>query len=82
MKKAPSVVRLIIRTNAGTKICSCPGSMYYHIEMFGTDSYSTVHEVDKLIPVDVYSPDCPTEPEVIIDAITKLRERKVSSMDI
>ena len=56
--------------------------MYYHIEMFGTDSYSTVHEVDKLIPVDVYSPDCPTEPEVIIDAITKLREIKVSSMDI
>ena len=59
-----------------------PWSMYYHREMFGTDYYSTVRKVDKLIPVDVYSPDCPPEPEAIIDAITKLRERKDSSMDI
>jgi NAD(P)H-quinone oxidoreductase subunit K len=53
--------------------------MYYHRGMFGTDSYSTVRGVEKLIPVDVYSPGCPPEPEAIIDAIMKLRERKESS---
>lgn len=79
MKKAPSLVRLIIRKNARTKICSCHGNMYYHRGMFGTDSYSTVRGVEKLIPVDVYSPGCPPEPEAIIDAIMKLRERKESS---
>nr|YP_010204490.1 NADH dehydrogenase subunit K [Pseudotsuga sinensis]UAV84915.1 NADH dehydrogenase subunit K [Pseudotsuga sinensis]BDI63020.1 NADH dehydrogenase subunit K [Pseudotsuga sinensis var. wilsoniana] len=82
MKKAPSVVRLIIRTNVRTKICSCHGSMYDYRGMFGTDSYSTVRGVDKFIPVDVYSPGCLLEPEAIIGAITKLRERKDSSMDI
>lgn len=84
MKKAPSVVRLIIRTNVRTKICicSCHGSMYYYRGMFGIDSYSTVRGIDKLISVDVYSPGCPPEPEAIIDAITTLRERKESSMDI
>ena len=44
--------------------------------------YSTVRGVDKLIPADVHSPSCPLEPEAIIDAIMKLRERKDSSMDI
>jgi NADH:ubiquinone oxidoreductase subunit B-like Fe-S oxidoreductase len=80
MKKDPSVVRLIIRTNAQTKICSCRGSMYYHRGMFGIDSYSMVRRVEKLIPVDVYFLGCPPEPEAIIDAIMKLRERKESSM--
>jgi NAD(P)H-quinone oxidoreductase subunit K len=41
--------------------------MYYHRGMFGTDSYSTVRGVEKLIPMDVYSPGCPHEPEAIID---------------
>jgi NADH:ubiquinone oxidoreductase subunit B-like Fe-S oxidoreductase len=50
--------------------------------MFGTDSYSTIREVEKLILVDVYSLGFPPEPEAIIDAIMKLRERKESSMDI
>jgi NADH:ubiquinone oxidoreductase subunit B-like Fe-S oxidoreductase len=59
MKKAPSVVRLIIQKNAQTKICSCHGNMYYHRGIFGTDSYSTVHGIEKLIPVDVYSLGCP-----------------------
>jgi NAD(P)H-quinone oxidoreductase subunit K len=80
IKKAPSLVILIIRTNSRTKICSCRGSMYYHKGMFGTDSYSTVREVEKLIPVDVYSPGCPPEPEAIIDALMKLCEIKESSM--
>lgn len=32
--------------------------------------------------MDFYSPGCPPEPEAIIDAVTKLCERKDSSMDI
>ena len=56
------LLRLIIRKNARTKICCCRGSMYYYRGMFGTDSYSTVRGVDKLIPVvDVHSPGCPLE---------------------
>jgi NAD(P)H-quinone oxidoreductase subunit K len=53
--------------------------MYYHRGMFGTYSYSTVREVEKLIPMDVYSPGYPPKLEAIIDAIMKLRERKESS---
>lgn len=43
--------------------------------MFSSDSYSTVRGVDKLIPVDVYSPGYPPKPEAVIDAITKLRKK-------
>jgi NAD(P)H-quinone oxidoreductase subunit K len=46
--------------------------------MFNTNSYSTVRGVDKLIHVDIYQPDCPSKPKVIIDAITKLRKKKSS----
>ncbi|PPS02154.1 hypothetical protein GOBAR_AA18506 [Gossypium barbadense] len=31
--------------------------------------------VDKLIPVDVYLSGCPSKPEAVIDAITKLRKK-------
>ncbi|KAK4363276.1 hypothetical protein RND71_018517 [Anisodus tanguticus] len=43
--------------------------------MFSTDSYSSVRGVDKLIPVDVYLPGCPSKTEAVIDAITKLRKK-------
>ena len=43
--------------------------------MFSTDSYSTVRGVDKRIPVDVYLPGCPPNPEAVIDAIRKLRKK-------
>ena len=56
--------------------------MYYHREMFGTDYYSTVRKVDKLIPVSIRQIAHLNQTEAIIDAITKLRERKDSSMDI
>ena len=56
--------------------------MYYHRETFGTDYYSTVRKVDKLIPVSIRQIAHLNQTEAIIDAITKLRERKDSSMDI
>ena len=40
--------------------------------MFGT--YSTVHGVDEIVPVDVYAPGCPPRPETLIAAIMKVQE--------
>jgi NAD(P)H-quinone oxidoreductase subunit K len=43
--------------------------------MFSADSPTAVRGVDKLIPGNVYLPGCPPRPEVIIDAIIKLRKK-------
>lgn len=71
MKMAPSLVRLYEQMPEPKYViamgaCTITG---------GIDSYSTVRDVDKLIPVDVYLPGCPPKPEAVIDAITKLRKK-------
>lgn len=44
------------------------------------EAYNVVGGVDKVIPVDVYVPGCPSKPEAIIDgvvlALEKLKERQ------
>ncbi|KAK8331812.1 hypothetical protein V6Z11_A10G099500 [Gossypium hirsutum] len=74
MKMAPSLVRLYEQMPKpkyviAMGVCTITGGM------FSSDSYSTVREVDKLIPVDVYLPGCPPKPEAVIDAITKLSKK-------
>nr|YP_010265852.1 NADH dehydrogenase subunit K [Botrychium ternatum]UHY94421.1 NADH dehydrogenase subunit K [Botrychium ternatum] len=74
MKMAPSLVRLYEQMPE-PKYVIAMGACTITGGMFSTDSYSTVRGVDKLIPVDVYSPGCPPKPEAVIDAVTKLRKR-------
>ncbi|GBE18233.1 NAD(P)H-quinone oxidoreductase subunit K 1 precursor [archaeon BMS3Abin16] len=39
------------------------------------DSYSVVKGADKVIPVDVYIPGCPANPEALFDGIIKLQDK-------
>lgn len=54
-----------------TKIC-CYRSMYNLRGMFSTGFYSTVREVNKLIPIYVYLQGCLPKLEGVIDVITTL----------
>nr|YP_007026143.1 NADH-plastoquinone oxidoreductase subunit K [Apopellia endiviifolia]AFU88853.1 NADH-plastoquinone oxidoreductase subunit K [Apopellia endiviifolia] len=74
MKMAPSLVRLYEQMPE-PKYVIAMGACTITGGMFGTDSYTTVRGVDKLIPVDIYLPGCPPKPEAIIDAVVKLRKR-------
>jgi ech hydrogenase subunit C len=45
-------------------ICATSGGIF-------RDCYNVAGGVDKVLPVDVYIPGCPTRPEAIIDGIVK-----------
>ncbi|KAG6539891.1 hypothetical protein Mapa_018730 [Marchantia paleacea] len=77
MKMAPSLVRLYEQMPE-PKYVIAMGACTITGGMFSTDSYTTVRGVDKLIPVDIYLPGCPPKPEAIIDAIIKLRKKKIA----
>lgn len=81
MKMAPSLVRLYEQM-PDPKYVIAMGACTITGGMFGTDSYSTVRGVDKLVPVDIYLPGCPPKPEAIIDAITKLRKKIARGIQI
>ena len=46
--------------------CASGGGPFYY------DTYSVVRGVDKIVPVDLYLPGCPTRPEQLIDALIQL----------
>jgi len=48
-------------------VCASTGGMY--------NNYAIVQGVDHIVPVDMYLPGCPPRPEMLIDAMFKLREK-------
>ena len=56
--------------------CTCGGGM------FCENSYSVIRGIDKIIPVDIYLPQCPPKPEALIDAVRKLQQKIVKNETI
>ena len=48
-------------------VCASSGGMF--------NNYAIVQGVDHVVPVDMYLPGCPPRPEMLIDAMFKLREK-------
>ncbi|HIT75551.1 MAG TPA: NADH-quinone oxidoreductase subunit B [Candidatus Avipropionibacterium avicola] len=48
-------------------VCASSGGMF--------NNYAIVQGVDHVVPVDMYLPGCPPRPEMLIDAIFKLRQQ-------
>ncbi|MEU1685214.1 NuoB/complex I 20 kDa subunit family protein [Micromonospora sp. NPDC005707] len=48
-------------------VCASSGGMF--------NNYAIVQGVDHIVPVDMYLPGCPPRPEMLIDAVLKLREK-------
>jgi NADH-quinone oxidoreductase subunit B len=48
-------------------VCASSGGMF--------NNYAIVQGVDHIVPVDIYLPGCPPRPEMLIDALLKLREQ-------
>lgn len=49
--------------------CASSGGMF--------NNYAVVQGCDHFLPVDIYLPGCPPRPDMLIDAIFKLKEQKV-----
>lgn len=56
--------------------CTCGGGM------FCDNSYSVIKGIDKIIPVDIYLPECPPKPEALIDAVRKLQKKIIKEESI
>ena len=56
--------------------CTCGGGM------FCDNSYSVIRGIDKIIPVDIYLPQCPPKPEALIDAVRKLQKKIIKTESI
>jgi len=48
-------------------VCASSGGMF--------NNYAIVQGADHVVPVDIYLPGCPPRPEMLIDAILKLRDQ-------
>ena len=48
-------------------VCATSGGMF--------NNYAIVQGVDHIVPVDMYLPGCPPRPEMLLDAILRLREK-------
>lgn len=55
-------------------VCASSGGMF--------NNYAVVQGVDHIVPVDVYVPGCPPRPEMLVDAMFKLRKQKVAKLPI
>lgn len=50
-------------------VCASTGGMF--------NNYAILQGVDHIVPVDMYIPGCPPRPDMLIDAVFKLREQEV-----
>jgi NADH-quinone oxidoreductase subunit B len=48
-------------------VCASSGGMF--------NNYAIVQGADHIVPVDIYLPGCPPRPEMLLDAILKLRDQ-------
>ena len=48
-------------------VCASTGGMF--------NNYAIVQGVDHIVPVDMYLPGCPPRPDMLVDAMFKLREK-------
>ncbi len=48
-------------------VCASTGGMF--------NNYAIVQGVDHIVPVDIYLPGCPPRPEMLMDAVLKLRDK-------
>jgi NADH-quinone oxidoreductase subunit B len=48
-------------------VCASSGGMF--------NNYAIVQGADHIVPVDIYLPGCPPRPEMLIDAILKVRAK-------
>jgi len=48
-------------------VCASSGGMF--------NNYAVVQGADHIVPVDIYLPGCPPRPEMLMDAILKLRDQ-------
>jgi NADH-quinone oxidoreductase subunit B len=52
-------------------VCASSGGMF--------NNYAIVQGVDHIVPVDIYLPGCPPRPEMLIDAILRMREKVMAT---
>jgi NADH-quinone oxidoreductase subunit B len=48
-------------------VCASSGGMF--------NNYAVVQGADHIVPVDIYLPGCPPRPEMLLDAVLKLRDK-------
>ncbi|SPF68823.1 NADH ubiquinone oxidoreductase, 20 Kd subunit [Propionibacterium ruminifibrarum] len=78
-KMAP-VVRQLWDQMPGPKWCIAMGACASSGGIF--NNYAVVQGVDHIVPVDMYIPGCPPRPDMLIDAVFKLRAREVMHAQI